>query len=180
MKIVRTNRQPNLRASCQSIFSLFRHHPTSEGVEFSPWILSNKILIAIPKIKKKIVEDPFFQSRFWPQIHCKSQHPIGCPAPLHQLGCFRVAQRLATQPKPPHVAHTDSHSTHTHPRMRQPTCFAAMCLVVLVATSALLPTAHAYGEPVNGVPTYWERTGSALLNAARVGSCRASPPPKTA
>jgi len=53
--------------------------------------------------------------------------------------------------------------------MRQPTCFAAMCLVVLVATSALLPTAHAYGEPVNGVPTYWERTGSALLNAARVG-----------
>jgi len=27
-KIVRTNRQSNLRASCQSIFSLSRHHPS--------------------------------------------------------------------------------------------------------------------------------------------------------
>jgi len=29
IKIVRTNRQSNLRGSCQSIFSLSRHHPTS-------------------------------------------------------------------------------------------------------------------------------------------------------
>jgi len=28
IKIVRTNRQSNLRGSCQSIFSLCRHHPT--------------------------------------------------------------------------------------------------------------------------------------------------------
>jgi len=28
IKIVRTNRQSNLRVSCQSIFSLCRHHPT--------------------------------------------------------------------------------------------------------------------------------------------------------
>jgi len=28
LKIVRTNRQSNLRGSCQSIFSLSRHHPT--------------------------------------------------------------------------------------------------------------------------------------------------------
>jgi len=27
IKIVRTNRQSNLRASCQSIFFLCRHHP---------------------------------------------------------------------------------------------------------------------------------------------------------
>jgi len=29
IKIVRTNRQSNLRGSCQSIFSLSRHHPTA-------------------------------------------------------------------------------------------------------------------------------------------------------
>jgi len=28
IKIVRTNRQSNLGASCQSIFSLYRHHPS--------------------------------------------------------------------------------------------------------------------------------------------------------
>jgi len=28
IKIIRTNRQSNLRASCQSIFSLYQHHPT--------------------------------------------------------------------------------------------------------------------------------------------------------
>jgi len=28
IKIVRTNRQSNLQSSCQSIFSLCRHHPT--------------------------------------------------------------------------------------------------------------------------------------------------------
>jgi len=27
IKIIRTNRQSNLRGSCQSIFSLSRHHP---------------------------------------------------------------------------------------------------------------------------------------------------------
>jgi len=29
IKIIRTNRQSNLRGSCQSIFSLSRHHPNS-------------------------------------------------------------------------------------------------------------------------------------------------------
>jgi len=29
IKIVRTNRQSNLLSSCQSIFSLCRHHPSS-------------------------------------------------------------------------------------------------------------------------------------------------------
>jgi len=28
IKIIRTNRQSNLQASCQSIFSLCRHHPS--------------------------------------------------------------------------------------------------------------------------------------------------------
>jgi len=32
IKIVRTNRQSNLPASCQSIFSLCRHHPTLQEI----------------------------------------------------------------------------------------------------------------------------------------------------
>jgi len=34
IKIVRTNRQSNLRASCQSIFSLSRHHPNPRRTVF--------------------------------------------------------------------------------------------------------------------------------------------------
>jgi len=46
IKIVRTNRQSNLRASCQSIFSLCRHHLTNRqfSQDIGEWP-ENQILI---------------------------------------------------------------------------------------------------------------------------------------
>jgi len=38
IKIVRTNQQSNLGASCQSIFSLCRHHPTRQWPENQIWL----------------------------------------------------------------------------------------------------------------------------------------------
>jgi len=44
IKIVRTNRQSNLRGSCQSIFSLCRHHPSKSpaGIFIAPEILRSR------------------------------------------------------------------------------------------------------------------------------------------
>jgi len=46
IKIVRTNRQSNLRCSCQSIFSLCRHHPSGAEAHQGMFYLREEGIVA--------------------------------------------------------------------------------------------------------------------------------------